>query len=187
MLPQPPQLLTHEALLDTAADITLMLSLFYNLKKIIQKSEKDLKLQNCAFGGPTLCSFRNHLAAMTVVHPVYVLPLNAISFLIGKDLLYQFDAFIDFKCAKIWAQVCQPLPISIPQDRESQCHVLETGEITVSVTVQCEQPNQTGPILGDSSPNSESEALWPSSELQANQETSLCAKDASSDGTQHSW
>lgn len=66
---------------------------FHKLWKIAQQSNKDLKLQNCALevqqyapSGTTLTAMtvvQLTIGPMTFVHPVYVLPLNAIPFPIG--------------------------------------------------------------------------------------------------------
>ncbi len=91
----------REALLDTAADVTLVSAMLFNtLRTLARRSNRELKLQTCSLEIQPYCpnsTILKHRAlvqvtigSMTLVHPVYVSSLHAIPFLIGKDLLNPF-------------------------------------------------------------------------------------------------
>ncbi|KAL7399981.1 hypothetical protein ABVT39_004798 [Epinephelus coioides] len=156
--------LVHEALLDTAADITLMsATLFNTLRAIARRSNKELKLQACSLEvqpyGPhsttlkVMALVQLTIRPMTLVHPVYVPCLDAIPPLVGKDLLNWFEPLIDFKQLNIWAQVHQP--ISLPQHGWTQCCVLDTKSVSLKtqvdppeVTKEGDTPSTTAETLG---------------------------------------
>lgn len=127
--------LDQEALLDTAADITLMsAALFHRLRARVKKSNRDLELLPCdldvqpytlrstTFTNMTMLDLT--IGPMHLVHPVYISPLESVPFLIGKDLLNRFDPLIDFKRLRIWSQVPKPLPVSCSQINTAQCFTL---------------------------------------------------------------
>ncbi|KAL1268896.1 hypothetical protein QQF64_034259 [Cirrhinus molitorella] len=70
---------------------------------------------------------------MSVVHPVYISPMDSYPLLIGKDLLDCFEPLLDFKQLKIWAQVREPLPPQSPRSPDTDCQVTEVmGSLTTS-------------------------------------------------------
>uniref|UniRef100_A0AAV2L2S7 Peptidase A2 domain-containing protein n=1 Tax=Knipowitschia caucasica TaxID=637954 RepID=A0AAV2L2S7_KNICA len=112
----------HEALVDTAADISLIGDdLFGKLQSLASKSHRDLKTQPCDLEIRPysqedttirkLALMRLTVGPITLVHPVYISPVNAHPLLLGQDLLNRFKPLIDFQRLKIWAQVREPLPI----------------------------------------------------------------------------
>ncbi|XDV11234.1 hypothetical protein PO909_000227 [Leuciscus waleckii] len=66
---------------------------------------------------------------MSVVHPVYISPVNTYQFLIGKDLLDRFEPLLDFKHLQIWAQVREPLPLQPHKSIEPECQATGIVEI----------------------------------------------------------
>ncbi|KAL7399539.1 hypothetical protein ABVT39_026153 [Epinephelus coioides] len=99
--------LVHEALLDTAADITLMsMTLFNTMRATARPSNKELKLQTCFFEvqpyGPhsttlkVMALVQLTIGPMTLFHPVYVSSLDAMPLLVGKNHLKWFEPLIDF-------------------------------------------------------------------------------------------
>ncbi|KAL1258490.1 hypothetical protein QQF64_009067 [Cirrhinus molitorella] len=68
------------------------------------------------------------IGPMSVVHPVYISPMDSYPLLIGKDLLDRFEALLDFKQLKIWAQVREPLPPQSPRSPDTDCQVTEVME-----------------------------------------------------------
>lgn len=118
--------LTHEALLDTAVDISLISSsLFRSLQAQARRTPRELKSHPCVLEIRPYSEDRtiiNEVALMQLaigpmklVHPVYVAPRDNVPLLIGKDLLNRFKPLIDFKQLRIWAQVQKPLPISLSE------------------------------------------------------------------------
>lgn len=96
-----------EALIDTAADITLRSSeLFDKLLEVMKKSHRTLKRQRCALdiqpyslvGTQIQWMAPIHLSIdpMEVVHPIHISPINTIPLLVGMDLLNRFEPLIDF-------------------------------------------------------------------------------------------
>ncbi|CAJ1081233.1 hypothetical protein NFI96_013771 [Xyrichtys novacula] len=74
--------LQHEALLDTAADITLMSSTLFNrLRNMVQQSSRDIKLQPCAMEIrpystdnttlKTMTMLNISIGPMKIMHPLY--------------------------------------------------------------------------------------------------------------------
>uniref|UniRef100_A0AAV2JN84 Uncharacterized protein n=1 Tax=Knipowitschia caucasica TaxID=637954 RepID=A0AAV2JN84_KNICA len=115
----------HEALVDTAADISLIGDdLFGKLQSLASKSHRDLKPQPCDLEIRPysredttirkMALMRLTVGPMTLVHPVYISPFNAHPLLLGQDLLNRFKPLIDYQGLKIWAQVREPLPILRP-------------------------------------------------------------------------
>ncbi len=177
--------LVHEALLDTAADVTLVsATLFNTLQTLARRSNRDLKLQTCSleiqpyFPNSTILKHRAlvqvTIGSMTLVHPVYVSPLNAIPFLIGKDLLNWFEPLIDFKRLKIWAQVRQPLPISLPQQGEVQCCVLGTETVPDNTQVDQLKVNDEEDTPSKA-PDNLSTSPWHQNESLVQRDTFLCS------------
>uniref|UniRef100_A0AAV2KZM9 ribonuclease H n=1 Tax=Knipowitschia caucasica TaxID=637954 RepID=A0AAV2KZM9_KNICA len=126
----------HEALIDTAADISLIAGdLFGKLQSLARKSHRDLKTQLCnleirPYSQVNTTIHRMALiqltvGPMTLVHPVYISPFNSIPLLLGQDLLNRFEPLIDFQRLKIWAQVRKPLPIPRTLS-ETHCYLVET-------------------------------------------------------------
>uniref|UniRef100_A0AAV2ME05 Peptidase A2 domain-containing protein n=1 Tax=Knipowitschia caucasica TaxID=637954 RepID=A0AAV2ME05_KNICA len=125
----------HEALVDTAADISLIADdLFGKLQSLAGKSHKDLKTQPCdleirpySLVNTTIrkmALIQLTVGPMTLVHPVYISPLNSIPLLLGQDLLNRFEPLIDFQRLKIWAQVRKPFPIPRTLS-ENHCYFVE--------------------------------------------------------------
>ena len=105
-----------EALVDTGSDLTLISAeLFDKLKFEAQRQNRTLNFHTCELNVQSYSQndiqLRNvapiHLTIgpMSLVHPIYVSPMNTYSFLIGKDLLDRFEPLLDFKQLKVWAQV----------------------------------------------------------------------------------
>ncbi|KAF7643479.1 hypothetical protein LDENG_00238730, partial [Lucifuga dentata] len=177
----------YEALLDTGADITLISSaLFSKLQTVARKANRDLELYPQSLEIQAYSSMSTTLSAialihitigpMSLIHPVYVSPLNTIPFLVGKDLLNRFEPLIDFKRLKIWAQVRKPLPFSCPQSLEAQCLFLDTRKNHT--------PNQ--PLPGSKADSKELCELpvtptWPRHDLLSQRDTFLCALSPSPD------
>uniref|UniRef100_A0AAV2LQB8 Uncharacterized protein n=1 Tax=Knipowitschia caucasica TaxID=637954 RepID=A0AAV2LQB8_KNICA len=125
----------HEALVDTAADISLIGDdLFGKLQSLAREAHKDLKTQPCDLEirpysqvNTTIrkmALMRLTVGPMTLVHPVYISPFNAHPLLLGQDLLNRLKPIIDFQRLKIWAQVREPLPIPRPLG-ENHCYFIE--------------------------------------------------------------
>uniref|UniRef100_A0AAV2LGK3 Uncharacterized protein n=1 Tax=Knipowitschia caucasica TaxID=637954 RepID=A0AAV2LGK3_KNICA len=115
----------HEALVDTAADISLIgEDLFGKLQSMASKSHRHLKTQPCDLGITPysqvdttirkMALMRLTVGPMTLVHPVYISPFNTHPLLLGQDLLNRFKPLIDYQRLKIWTQVREPLPIPRP-------------------------------------------------------------------------
>ena len=128
---------TCDALLDTAADVTIMsTALFQRLRLIANQTNNDLETRPCSlklrpFSHETITLTTVSLVQLSVgpmklVHPVYVSPLDSIPFLVGKDLLNRFEPVIDFKRRKLWAQVRQPLTLTVNEPREARCYFVQT-------------------------------------------------------------
>ena len=177
--------LVHEALLDTAADVTLMSgTLFNTLRTMARRSNRDLKLQTCSLEIQPYCpnsTILKHRALvqitigpMTLVHPVYVSSLNTVPLLIGKDLLNRFEPLIDFKRLQIWAQVRQPLPISLPTQDKVQCCILDTETMSSNTQVIPPEMGDEGDaqsMSSDTSPN----PPWHQNESLTQRDTFLCS------------
>ncbi|XDV36008.1 hypothetical protein PO909_005862 [Leuciscus waleckii] len=121
-----------EALVDTGSDLTLISAqLFQKLKFEAQRQNRTLKFHTCELNVQSYSQndiqLRNlapiHLAIgpMSIVHPVYISPMNTYQFLIGKDLLDRFEPLLDFKHLQIWAQVREPLPLQPHKSIEPEC------------------------------------------------------------------
>uniref|UniRef100_A0AAV2KYM3 Uncharacterized protein n=1 Tax=Knipowitschia caucasica TaxID=637954 RepID=A0AAV2KYM3_KNICA len=115
----------HEALVDTAADISLIgENLFGKLQSMASKSHRHLKTQPCDLEIHPysqvdttirkMALMRLTVGPMTLVHPVYISPFNTHPLLLGQDLLNRFKPLIDYQHLKIWTQVREPLPIPRP-------------------------------------------------------------------------
>ncbi|CAJ1076285.1 hypothetical protein LDENG_00238730%2C partial [Xyrichtys novacula] len=174
--------LQHEALLDTAADITLMSSTLFNrLRNMVQQSNRDIKLQPCAMEiRPystdsttlnTMTMLNISIGPMKIMHPVYVSPLESIPFLIGQDLLKRFEPLIDYRQLKIWAQVRRPLPIPATDKNRAQCYAL-TRELATSTPTSVSSPEQ--PYLTDDEPQP---CSWPFDDSVIKRDTFLCKFD----------
>ncbi|KAL6487878.1 hypothetical protein MHYP_G00045040 [Metynnis hypsauchen] len=175
----------HEAILDTASDITLMSStLFHQVRAVARRHNRELQLQSCPLkiqpyspASLTLSSMALvHLAIgpMSLIHPVHVSTLETIPFLIGKDLLNRFEPLIDFKRLRIWAQVREPLPISPPQNPEVQCCRLETKPGTLEQPLHPQPVITEDPVSGKTTEDS-SMSVWPPSALAEQRDTFLCS------------
>ncbi|CAJ1057766.1 hypothetical protein LDENG_00238730%2C partial [Xyrichtys novacula] len=174
--------LQHEALLDTAADITLMSSTLFNrLRNMVQQSNRDIKLQPCAMEIrpystdsttlKTMTMLNISIGPMKIMHPVYVSPLESIPFLIGQDLLKRFEPLIDYRQLKIWAQVRRPLPIPATDKNRAQCYAL-TRELATSTPTSVSSPEQ--PYLIDDEPQP---CSWPFDDSVIKRDTFLCKFD----------
>ncbi|CAJ1057626.1 hypothetical protein LDENG_00238730%2C partial [Xyrichtys novacula] len=174
--------LQHEALLDTAADITLMSSTLFNrLRNMVQQSNRDIKLQPCAMEIrpystdsttlKTMTMLNISIGPMKIMHPVYVSPLESIPFLIGQDLLKRFEPLIDYRQLKIWAQVRRPLPIPATNKNRAQCCAL-TRELSTSTPTSVSSPER--PYLTDDEPQP---CSWPFDDSVIKRDTFLCKFD----------
>ena len=112
--------LKQEAILDTAADISVMsFTVFDQLQKALSHSKRHVKCHSCTFEIQPyadtqvvltkMAFIRLTIGPMTVVHPFFVSPLDSVPLLIGKDLLNRFNPIIDFETPAIWTQVQKPL------------------------------------------------------------------------------
>ncbi|KAL1268859.1 hypothetical protein QQF64_034222 [Cirrhinus molitorella] len=147
-----------EALVDTGADLTLMLSqLFHRLLDGAKRQSRTLKPQKCALNVQSysqtevqlqqIAPIHLTIGPMSLVHPVYISPMDFYPLLIGKDLLDRFEPLMDFKRLKIWAQVREPLPFPTTNPAEVQCQVTEVSD-----------PPPAGRENTDSGPTPSSEA-----------------------------
>ncbi|KAL0198611.1 hypothetical protein M9458_007151, partial [Cirrhinus mrigala] len=104
-----------EALVDTGADLTLMSSrLFDRLQTEAKRQNRTLKYQRRVLNVQSYSQNEVQLeqvtpihltiGPMSLVHPVYIAPIDTYPLLIGKDLLDRFEPLLDFKQLKIWAQ-----------------------------------------------------------------------------------
>ncbi|KAF7709826.1 hypothetical protein HF521_016676 [Silurus meridionalis] len=100
-----------EALVDTGADLTLMSTqLFYRLQVEAKRQNRTLKMQKCALNVQSysqnevkleqITPIHLTIGPMSVVHPVYISPMDTYPLLIGKDLLDRFEPLLDFKQLK---------------------------------------------------------------------------------------
>ncbi|KAL1277415.1 hypothetical protein QQF64_024088 [Cirrhinus molitorella] len=147
-----------EALVDTGADLTLMSSqLFHRLLDGAKRQSRTLKPQKCALNVQSysqtevqlqqIAPIHLTIGPMSLVHPVYISPMDFYPLLIGKDLLDRFEPLMDFKRLKIWAQVREPLPFPTTNPAEVQCQVTEVSD-----------PPPAGRENTDSGPTPSSEA-----------------------------
>ncbi|RXN04870.1 hypothetical protein ROHU_012876 [Labeo rohita] len=128
-----------EALVDTGADLTLMSSqLFNRLQTEAKRQNRTLKYQQCVLNVQSysqnevqleqVAPIHLTIGPMSLVHPVYIAPVDTYPLLIGKDLLDRFEPLLDFKQLKIWAQVREPLPPQSPRSPETDCQVTKVAE-----------------------------------------------------------
>lgn len=100
-----------EALVDTASGVTLMSTkLFTQVQAIVTKMDKTLQIKKCSQdiqAYSPVGTRMEHVALLqlsmgpiSLIHPVYISPLNSIPLLIGKDLLNRFEPLIDFQRLK---------------------------------------------------------------------------------------
>ncbi|XP_052433544.1 uncharacterized protein LOC127974375 [Carassius gibelio] len=132
-----------EALVDTGSDLTLISAqLFDKLKFEAQRQNRTLNFHTCKLNVQSYSQndiqLRNvapidlTIGPMSLVHPIYVSPMDNYSFLIGKDLLNRFEPLLDFKQLKVWAQVREPLPL---QPHSSPVPDGQVTEVTTIPTV----------------------------------------------------
>ena len=125
--------LACDALLDTAADITLMSrSLFDKLQTATRLSPKppeerpcSLTIQAYSSENSTLSSMATvnfRVGSMDIAHPVYISTVEAVPLLIGKDFLDRFEALIDLQRLELWAQVGKPGPMPQSTHAIAQCY-----------------------------------------------------------------
>ncbi|RXN14959.1 NYNRIN-like protein [Labeo rohita] len=128
-----------EALVDTGADLTLMSSqLFDRLQTEAKRQNRTLKYQQCVLNVQSysqnevqleqVAPIHLTIGPMSLVHPVYIAPVDTYPLLIGKDLLDRFEPLLDFKQLKIWAQVREPLPPQSPRSPETDCQATKVTE-----------------------------------------------------------
>ncbi|RXN11474.1 hypothetical protein ROHU_030002 [Labeo rohita] len=128
-----------EALVDTGADLTLMSSqLFDRLQTEAKRQNRTLKYQQCVLNVQSysqnevqleqVAPIHLTIGPMSLVHPVYIAPVDTYPLLIGKDLLDRFEPLLDFKQLKIWAQVREPLPPQAPRSPETDCQATKVTE-----------------------------------------------------------
>ena len=132
-----------EALVDTGADITLMSTqLLEEIQERTKRTSGTLRLQKCALNVQAyshtglrleqVAPVHLTVRPMSLIHPVYISPLDTYPLLTGKDLLNRFEPLIDFKQLKIWAQVREPLPFHSQCSTEVHCQVTDTGSSSLS-------------------------------------------------------
>ncbi|KAL0159214.1 hypothetical protein M9458_042939, partial [Cirrhinus mrigala] len=91
-----------EALVDTGADLTLMSShLFDRLQIEAKRQNRTLKYQRCVLNVQSysrnevqleqVAPIHLTISPMSLVHPVYIAPVDTYPLLIGKDLLDRFE------------------------------------------------------------------------------------------------
>ncbi|RXN39364.1 gag-pol fusion [Labeo rohita] len=128
-----------EALVDTGAYLTLMSSqLFNRLQTEAKRQNRTLKYQQCVLNVQSysqnevqleqVAPIHLTIGPMSLVHPVYIAPVDTYPLLIGKDLLDRFEPLLDFKQLKIWAQVREPLPPQSPRSPETDCQATKVTE-----------------------------------------------------------
>lgn len=115
------QVLTHDALLDTAADISHVSYAVWKLRSEAHSANRSLTLQPCSLyvkpyalqdttlSAVSLLQFK--IGPMTFIHPVNMSSIQS-PFLLGlaKDCLTRLQPLIDVKNLKVCTQVSQPLP-----------------------------------------------------------------------------
>ncbi|KAG1941082.1 hypothetical protein F2P79_016241 [Pimephales promelas] len=123
-----------EALVDMGSDLTLISAeLFERLRFEANKQNRTLNSQNCGLNVQSysqtnirleqIAPIHLTIGPMSLIHPVYISPMDTYPLLVGKDLLDRFEPLMDFKQLKIWAQVREPLPCQPPRSTEPDCQV----------------------------------------------------------------
>lgn len=137
------QLLTHDAVVDTGADTTIMSNtLFEKLRDKVSRAYRHLDFTPCEMYVQPYAAVKTMLTAMTcicfdigpltLIHPVYVSPLESISLLVGQDLLTRLQPLIDLKNLKVWTQLREAVPLISPSGVNTQCFALDSSVKTTS-------------------------------------------------------
>ncbi|XP_042586362.1 uncharacterized protein LOC122138348 [Cyprinus carpio] len=131
-----------EALINTGSDLTVISSqLFKRLQFEAKRQDRTLTPQTCELNVQSysqndirfdkVASIHLTIGPMSLVHPVYISPMDTYPLLIGKDLLDRFEPLLDFKQLKVWAQVRETLPLQPHRSPVTDCQVTEvTGTPT---------------------------------------------------------
>ena len=131
-----------EALIDTGSHLTVISSqLFKRLQFEAKRQDRTLTPQTCELNVQSysqndirfdkVASIHLTIGPMSLVHPVYISPMDTYPLLIGKDLLDRFEPLLDFKQLKVWAQVRETLPLQPHRSPVTDCQVTEvTGTPT---------------------------------------------------------
>ena len=124
-----------EAMLDTAAGVTLMSQgLFQRLRAQAERAGKRLNTAPCTVSlqpyaeGKTVVEnvavVELSMGPVSMAHPVYVSPIAAPELLIGQDCLLRLDPLMDFKRLELWMQTRRPKPVECWPEG---AHVTEVG------------------------------------------------------------
>lgn len=132
-----------EALVDMGADITLKSTpLLEEIQEATRGTNRTLRPQKCALNAQAyshtglqlelVAPIHLTVGPMSLVHPVYISPLDTYPLLIGNDLLNRFVPIIDFKHLKMWAQVREPLPFQPYSFTAAQCQATDSASLAHS-------------------------------------------------------
>ena len=124
-----------EAMLDTAAGVTLMSQgLFQRLRAQAERAGKRLNTAPCTVSlqpyaeGKTVVEnvavVELSMGPVSMAHPVYVSPIAAPELLIGQDCLLRLDPLMDLKRLELWMQTRRPKPVECWPEG---AHVTEVG------------------------------------------------------------
>ncbi|XP_052413554.1 uncharacterized protein LOC127958674 [Carassius gibelio] len=129
-------------LIDTGSNLTVISShLFKRLQFEAKRQDQTLTPQNYELNVQVyrqndiqfeqVVSIHLTIVPMSLIHPMYVPPMNTHALLIDKDLLEHFDPFLNFKQLKDFAQVREPFSLQPHRLLEPDCQVAEvTGTPT---------------------------------------------------------
>ncbi|XP_071380292.1 seizure protein 6 homolog [Centroberyx affinis] len=162
------------------ADLTVMSSSVYDqLQTASFSNGRYPDIDHCDFSIRGFTENQTHIdrvmlvelkiGPMVLMHPVYVSEMDTFPLILGMDLLDRFEALIDLKRLKIYAQVREPLPIPNKWFHEDQYDAL-----CMDIPAQ---KNILDDALLDSAPDETSQARepWPPAEFFHNQDTLLCS------------
>ena len=132
----------QEALLDTAADITVMSKgLFNELQAHLRRSGREIKLScrpitirpytkegTTLMDQVALCHIQ--IGPLSIEHPVYLSDVDQPPLLIGADLLQRLQAVIDFEDCVISSRLTVPKPLDPAHLSVGSCNVLVNSNQT---------------------------------------------------------
>ena len=139
---------THDALLDTAADITVMShALFRSLQSSVHRNHGEIDLRyrpitiipysstaRTPMDQVALCNIQ--LGPMSFVHPIYLSEVERIPLLLGRDLLLRLQPLIDLSKDDhftIYSELREPRPCNfedlqdLPADCNAVCNQKDAG------------------------------------------------------------